>query len=665
MEAKQDDVLMDQDAAQRGFSAGSPSSRFPFFNSGSGSRLEMGKGPPSPDEIVSRLKDDPFLMKPLVSGDGFSLDDVYRYFTSFMTNEGFNAAISEIASQMRRLSIIDSLATSMGQLQDVELNILELENMLSTAFDQRTIVIWYHVVSAQVLFSPTHKARVVPGEGIIGRTSQIHKRRTIANPKESDWYKASCDARFFEDSVCAICSPLLDPLTHQLIAVISIASQTLWMPFDNVLLDHLETKLPHLLATLKISASRVRSTLSIVYSATGNELKQRALISTACQSLKSALNCEVAQIFFVNWQRGVLEFYSGGVGKKNRVPLAEGGIAAFIAQEGTTVNVAVASEHSHFSKILDDDFRSRSVVAAPMINESSPNHEIFAVTVARAKRGSSVFDQHDVVLLESLAAVAARTLSNFQRYRSDVLNLKRVLTAQDHYIELLKTAESLSSVIDKDQLFEMIMTRSRTLVSADRSSLFTTDRKREYLLSKVVSGTSRSIVLPISQGIAGHVATTGQFLNIPEAYEDARFNKDIDLSTGYRTKSILCLPIIGRGEKVIGVTQMINKQGENGVFTANDIDLGKAFNVFCGIALSNANLFDDTNTMKNRVEGLLNLAMSMSREQSLPIILEHISETAIQVINAERCTVWLTDSHKGGRPGSRKSWAKLSGQRTS
>jgi GAF domain-containing protein len=153
-------------------------------------------------------------------------------------------------------------------------------------------------------------------------------------------------------------------------------------------------------------------------------------------------------------------------------------------------------------------------------------------------------------------------------------------------------------------------------------------------------------VLPISQGIAGHVATTGQFLNIPDAYEDSRFNKDVDLSTGYRTKSILCLPIIGRGENVIGVTQMINKQGENGVFTANDIDLGKAFNVFCGIALSNANLFDDTNTMKARVEGLLTLAMSMSREQSLPLILEHISESAILLINAERCTVSILDSPK-------------------
>ena len=645
MENKQDDIYFDNEAS-KSMNGQFNSSRNNFLFSSSGSKLAMNQAPPTPAEVVSRLNDDPFLIKPLVTGDGFSIDDVYRYFTSFQTNDTFSAALQEITDQMRRLAVIDSLCSSMGQLQDVELSILELETTLSAAFNNRSVVIWYNIPTAQVLYSPTNKAKVQPNVGIIGKTAHNMKRRTIANPKASDWYNAECDSRFFESSVCCVCSPLLDPLNHQLIAVISFASKTLWTNFDNVLLDHLETKLPQLLASLKISATKVRSTLAVVYSATGNELKQRPLMSNACQSLKSALNCEAAQIFVVNWSRDLLEFYGSGVGKKIRIPLSEGGIAAYVAQEGTLVNVSVASEHPHFGKALDDEYRSRSVIAAPMINESSPTHEIFGVAVARAKRGNTVFDQHDAILLESLAAVTARTLSNFQRYRDDVLSLKRVLTAQDHYIELLTTAESLSSVIDKDQLFEMIMTRSRRLVSADRCSLFTTDRKREYLLSKVASGTSRSIVLPISQGIAGHVATTGQSLNIADAYEDERFNKDVDLSTGYRTKSILCLPIIGRAEAVIGVTQMINKQGENGVFTENDVNLMKAFNVFCGIALSNANLFDDTNTMKRRVEGLLNLAMSMSREQSLPLILEHISESAIQLINAERCTVFLMDSSK-------------------
>ena len=620
------------------------SSKFTIFGSGSsGSRIGINHAAPTPQEIVSRLNDDPYLIKALITGENFSLDDVLRYFTS-LSSELFSAALTEVTEQMRRLAIVDSISSNIGQMQDVEISIPELENVLSTAFANRQVIIWYNVPTAHQLFSPTHKTRIIPGKGIVGRAAENQTRRILSRPKESEWYNAETDQELFEGATCVVCTPIADPLTHQLIAVLTITAKNSWTNFDTVLLDHAETKLPHLLATLKISASKIRSTLAVLSTATGNELKQRPLISNAAQSLTSALNCEVAQIFFVNWQKGVLEFYGSGVGKKQRIPLAQGGIAAFVAQDGNLVNIPIASQHPHFSKVIDDEYRSRPVIAVPMINESSPNHEIFGVAVARGKRGSQVFTQHDAIQLESLAAVTARTLSNFQRYRSDVLNLKRVLTAQDHYIELLTTAESLSSVINKDQLFEMIMTRSRRLVSADRCSLFTTDRNREYLLSKVASGTSRSIVLPIANGIAGHVATTGQLLNIPDAYEDPRFNKDVDLSTGYRTKSILCVPIIGRAEQVIGVTQMINKQGESQVFTPGDVDLMKAFNVFCGIALSNANLFDDTNTMKNRVEGLLNLAMSMSREKALPLILEHISESAIELINAERCTVFLMDS---------------------
>lgn len=622
------------------------SSKFGFLNNSStGSKIGLNHAPPTPQEIVSRLNDDPYLISSLVTNENFSLDDVYRYFTS-LNSETFAAAFSEITDQMRRLSIVDSLSTTIGQMHDVETSIPELENKLSTAFPNKQIIIWYNVPTAHILFSPSQKTRVTPGKGIVGKSAENLKRRILANPKESEWFDHETDSSLFDEAACAVCSPIADPLTHQLIAVVTIITKTSWTNFDSVLLDHAESKLPQILATLKITASKIRSTLSVLSSATGNELKQRPLISNACQSIKSALNCEVAQIFFINWEKGTIEYYSGAVGKKIKLPLAQGGIASYAAQEGRIVNIPVASQHPSFSKAVDDEYRSRPVIASPMINESSPSHEVFGVALARGKRGSSVFDQHDAISLESLAAVAARSLSNFQRYRSDVLNLKRVLTAQDHYIELLTTAESLSSVIDKDQLFEMIMTKSRRLVSADRCSLFITDKNREYLLSRIASGTNRSIVLPVTHGIAGHVASTGQLSNIPDAYEDPRFNKDVDLSTGYRTRSILCLPIIGRAEQVIGVTQMINKTVDPGVFTQSDIDLMKAFNIFCGIALSNANLFDDTNTMKARVEGLLNLAMSMSREQSLPLILENISESAISLINAERCTVFLTDSSK-------------------
>jgi len=64
---------------------------------------------------------------------------------------------------------------------------------------------------------------------------------------------------------------------------------------------------------------------------------------------------------------------------------------------------------------------------------------------------------------------------------------------------------------------------------------------------------------PIGTGIAGHVAKTGENLNIPDAYADPRFNRGVDKLTGYRTRTILCMPVRIRSS-LIGVVQMVNKR---------------------------------------------------------------------------------------------------------
>ncbi|XP_013384526.1 probable 3',5'-cyclic phosphodiesterase pde-5 [Lingula anatina] len=93
----------------------------------------------------------------------------------------------------------------------------------------------------------------------------------------------------------------------------------------------------------------------------------------------------------------------------------------------------------------------------------------------------------------------------------------------------------------------------------------------------------------MDKGVAGHVATTGEVLNIKDAYADDRFNRDVDLQTGYTTKTILCMPIKIRGN-IIGVVQMVNKL--NGTFTKSDEESFETFAIYCGLALHHAKLYD-------------------------------------------------------------------------
>lgn len=115
-------------------------------------------------------------------------------------------------------------------------------------------------------------------------------------------------------------------------------------------------------------------------------------------------------------------------------------------------------------------------------------------------------------------------------------------------------------MVSMDAVIVKIMTFAQKLVNADRASLFLVDGRTKELYARIfdVSGeaeeetftnleAAKEIRFPIGTGIAGAVALTGEALNIPNAYNDERFNRHIDQQTGYTTKNLLCMPIFIRG----------------------------------------------------------------------------------------------------------------------
>ena len=158
---------------------------------------------------------------------------------------------------------------------------------------------------------------------------------------------------------------------------------------------------------------------------------------------------------------------------------------------------------------------------------------------------------------------------------------------------LLDVIKAISSETDFDRLLQLIMKESTRAMDADRSSLFLLDRERGELWSRVALGLEekKEIRFKSHLGIAGQVATSGQILNIPEAYDDPRFNKEVDRQTGYRTKTILCTPIRNKEGTIVGVLQVLNKR--EGVFTLADEEMLEALSSQAAIALENARLYED------------------------------------------------------------------------
>jgi putative ABC transport system ATP-binding protein len=112
-----------------------------------------------------------------------------------------------------------------------------------------------------------------------------------------------------------------------------------------------------------------------------------------------------------------------------------------------------------------------------------------------------------------------------------------------------------------DQVLEAVTLKTRQVLNADRATLFLVDRDQELLISRVAhgdGGKALTIRIPMTSGIAARVANTGTALNTPDAYSHPDFNPSVDQATGYRTRSILCLPIFNRHKEVFAVAQLIN-----------------------------------------------------------------------------------------------------------
>ena len=120
-------------------------------------------------------------------------------------------------------------------------------------------------------------------------------------------------------------------------------------------------------------------------------------------------------------------------------------------------------------------------------------------------------------------------------------------------------------------------THGKTTSSAlnvDRSTLFLLDRERGQLWSKVAQGDGiTEIRVPLGAGIVGFVAQHGEVISLADAYDDPRFNREVDRRTGYRTRSLLCLPIRDRAGQIVGAVQALNKR--DGEFTREDEELAR------------------------------------------------------------------------------------------
>ena len=292
------------------------------------------------------------------------------------------------------------------------------------------------------------------------------------------------------------------------------------------------------------------------------------------------------------------ELYSrvaqGNLSREIRI-LNNTGIAGAVFSSGVGEIIDDPYNDDRFNRSIDGQtgFKTKAILCTPL---KTMTGEVIGVTqVLNPKSGA--FTQEDLELLEAITMQASAALQSTQY-------VERVEKNRKKEMEFLDLVADITSELELGPLLTRVMSEATRMLQADRSTLFLNDEKTDELFSRVAMGDKLGeIRLPNTAGIAGAVFTSGKSIHIPHAYADLRFNPSFDKQTGYFTRSILCVPVLNKNGKRIGVTQVLNKK--SGSFTKEDESRLKAFTAQVSIALENASLFESIQNMQNYSQGML------------------------------------------------------------
>ncbi|MEP0864288.1 GAF domain-containing protein [Funiculus sociatus GB2-A5] len=371
----------------------------------------------------------------------------------------------------------------------------------------------------------------------------------------------------------------------------------------------------------------VNHTLSMLTDSQGFEAILQEMLNAITLKTGELLGADRTTIFLLDEEKNQLWsiLAEGDEGKplELRIP-ADKGIAGDVATRKKSINIQFDfydDPRSAFAKKTDEKtgYRTYTMLTLPLLNEHG---DLVAVVQLinklklphepEKKLAQRIdlqgFSKEDETVFEEFAPSIRLILESSRSFYAATQKQR----ASD---ALMKATRSLSHCnLDLEDTLERVMDEAKNLMNADRSTLWLLDSDRHDLWTKIslADGSMRELRVPQGKGYVGKVAESGQPLNISfDLYDDpdSGVSKQLDQANGYRTCSLLCMPIFNADKELIGVTQLVNKkkQGElppynpqnwpeppecwKASFNQSDEAFMEAFNIQAGVALQNAKLF--------------------------------------------------------------------------
>ncbi|KAK2720014.1 dual 3',5'-cyclic-AMP and -GMP phosphodiesterase 11-like [Artemia franciscana] len=311
---------------------------------------------------------------------------------------------------------------------------------------------------------------------------------------------------------------------------------------------------------------------------------------------EGASRCLVSKLFDVCPHSTLQE-----VEKKEEIKISWGsGIVGYVAESGEAVNIPDAYKDSRFNHDIDlmTGYKTRSMICMPI---KDANGDVIGVAQVINKYGDSTFNSHDSQVFSSYLQFCGIGLRNAQLYERSQLEVKRNQVLLDLAKMIFEEQSTLEHTVYR------ILSHTYSLIKCERCQVLLLHEKSMGTFTRVFDLDHKDVEsaefenrlspgdgrFPLNIGITWHVATTGESVNIVNAYEDHRFDPSVDEGQDFGHKTILAMPIRNASSKIIGVIQLVNKFDDL-PFTKNDENFVEAFAIFCGLGIHNTNVYEKT-----------------------------------------------------------------------
>eukprot|EP01062_Namystynia_karyoxenos_P044037 TRINITY_DN3230_c0_g2_i3.p1 TRINITY_DN3230_c0_g2~~TRINITY_DN3230_c0_g2_i3.p1 ORF type:complete len:1167 (+),score=357.14 TRINITY_DN3230_c0_g2_i3:118-3618(+) len=401
----------------------------------------------------------------------------------------------------------------------------------------------------------------------------------------------------------------------------------------------------------------IRQVLQAV-SALTEELELQKATELVVKTVRELLRCDRATLFMVDEEHKQLWSFHNldKQGRRIRMPMDKG-LAGWAATHAEVVNISDAYDDPRFNKQVDviTGYRTRNLLCYPVVRG---DHVIAIIQAVNKFHGK--FNEEDTLMIALLGRQAGIHLMHGQMY-------EQLRQSEMRAFILFQVSRDLNTTLRPSDIFENVTMGAQRFMQCQRATLFIVDHQRRELYSIDTSSTGefQTIVMPLGTGIAGHVAVVGEVTNIPDVYKVPLFDQSHDQRTGFRTKSVLCVPIVDTAHKsafptgfVLGVLEAINKYHQEDItqqnlgtaepvpFSKDDEQYLQSFASFVAVTIRNAMLHEQNNVQQEHGRLLVRLSVVSAAARGYDELVQLLQREIPAALNCEACQLFVQVSRR-------------------